>query len=251
MPSAPAPLVASGQVRATDPSAADHRALGHGGLGLTVGGGRRDLITVGARGEGAPGAVGRDRAEDLRGRGGAAQEEVGPGVIDPVERGLVGQESVDQPGIVGVGRVHFLTRIGEGGPVVGDRAGALGGGLVCGLVGGTCADAVEGQIEGDPGLLLPGHHIGHIGRAHLHVSRHARGRPRCDPLISGRAGEVGRVGGRRSALELRAPLVVRDEVVVDVLAEVVAIEAQVGVICDPIDEPGRKEQPLQLSRSCS
>src|SRR6202042_3389761 len=64
---------------------ADRSCLRGGGLRLAVGGGRGDLVAVRAGGEGAAGAVGRDRAEGLRRPHLAAKEQVRPGVNDPVE----------------------------------------------------------------------------------------------------------------------------------------------------------------------
>ena len=58
---------------------------------------------------------------------GAAQEQVRPGMGDPVEVGLVVEQLIDQPGVVRVAAVHGLAGIGVGGPVVGDAARAVGG----------------------------------------------------------------------------------------------------------------------------
>lgn len=62
-----------------------------------------------------------------------------------------------------------------------------------------------------------------------------------------RAGVVRRAGGRRGALELPAPLVVGDEDIVDVLAEIVALVAEMGVLGHPVDQPGSQQQPLGLA----
>ena len=169
-----------------------------------------------------------------------------PGVRLPVEAGLGGQHGVHVRAGVGVATGHDLTGIGVGRPVVGDTAGAVGVRLVRRGVGAARTDAVEQHVQPDAGLLFPVGHVGHVGRAHLHVGRHARRGPRRDPLVGDRAVVVRRVGGRRGALELRAPLVVGDEDVVDVLAEVVAVQAQVGVLGHPVDQAGGQQQPLQL-----
>ncbi len=166
-----------------------------------------------------------------------------PGVRDPVEVALVGEQRIDEGAVVGVARGDVLPGVGVGDPAVGDAAGAVRAGLVGGGVRAARADAVEGQVQPDPGLLLPGGHVRYVGRGHLHVRRGVR-RVVGDPR---RAGVVRRVGGRRGALERPAPLVVGDEHVVDVLAEVVAVEAEMGVLGHPVDQPRGQQQPLGLA----
>ena len=50
-------------------------------------------------------------------------------------------------------------------------AGGMSGGAERGAGGGARTDPVEGQVQADPGLLLPVDHVGHVGRAHLLLHR--------------------------------------------------------------------------------
>src|SRR5664280_1450331 len=192
------------------------------------------------------GGVGGHRVDRLGLPHDTAEELVAPGVGDPVEVGLVGQQGVDQSGVIGIARIGHLSRVGVGGPVVGDRPGAVGTRRVARYVRRAGPHGVEGQVQRDAGRLFPGRHVGHVGRGHLHVGGGV-GRVVGHRLAGriGPAGVVGRLGRPRGALVLGAPRVVGDEVVVDVLAEVVAVEAEVGVLGHPVDEPGRQQQPLQ------
>ena len=169
-----------------------------------------------------------------------------PGVRDPIEMRLVGQKGIDQARVVRVAGLHVLPGISVGRAAVGVAARAVGIRLVSHAVSGARALTVEGELKRNPCLLLPIGHVSHVGRAHLDVSRHAWCGARGHSLNRRRAGVVGRIDGCRGALVLRAPLVVGDERVVDVLAEIVAVQAQVRVLSDPVDEPGSQQQPLRL-----
>ena len=95
--------VGAGAVGRLGPGQGD-RPVGPDGDGLrrrrlrfAVGGGRGDLVAVDRRpGRLPPGAVGRDRGQRLRLPDGAAEEQVRPGVGDPVEAGLVREQGVDE-----------------------------------------------------------------------------------------------------------------------------------------------------------
>ena len=157
------------------------------------------------------------------------------------------EERVDERGRVGGRRVDGHAGIGYRDARVGDAAGADGARLLRPqpMAAVQAPTAVERQVQRDAGLLFPVDDVRDVGRAHLDVGRRAVG-PGRDALQVGRAGVVGRIGGGRGALVLRAPLVVGEEEVVDVLAEVVAVQAEVGVLGDPVDQARRQQQPLHL-----